>query len=164
MTTVLGLDLSYASTGVGVIDYDTGEYVRSGVLAPVGDSLGERLDLIASRTLGWIDTSEPIEIAIETPIAYRSGTTTIRLGMVHGAVLAAMARRGLDPHQVSVGEVKRHATGAGNATKVEMIAAAERRWPIGRPFTNDEADALWIADLARIEAHKNFDNREDNDA
>jgi len=43
--------------------------------------------------------------------------------------------------------VKRHATGRGNADKAAMVAAAVARWG-GEP-TEDEADALWIADAWR---------------
>lgn len=44
-------------------------------------------------------------------------------------------------------EVKKHATGKGNANKAAMMDAAGRKW--GREFTDDnEADAKWILDLA----------------
>jgi len=46
-----------------------------------------------------------------------------------------------------VSTVKRHATGRGNADKAAMVAAAVARWG-GEP-TEDEADALWIADAWR---------------
>ena len=43
--------------------------------------------------------------------------------------------------------VKKHATGKGNASKEKMILAAEKKW--GRVIEDDnEADALWILDLA----------------
>lgn len=48
--------------------------------------------------------------------------------------------------------IKKHATGRGNATKVEMVAAAMRRAP-GRQFaTDDEVDALFLLDLALSES------------
>ncbi len=43
-----------------------------------------------------------------------------------------------------VGTIKKGATGKGNASKDEMIAAAETRWGV-RCESDDEADALWTA-------------------
>lgn len=49
---------------------------------------------------------------------------------------------------VSPTEVKKHATGKGNAGKPLMVAAAQAKW--GNGITDDnEADALWILDFAQ---------------
>lgn len=46
-------------------------------------------------------------------------------------------------------EIKKHATGKGNANKDAMIAAARERWA---GVTDDnQADALWLLDLATRE-------------
>lgn len=48
-------------------------------------------------------------------------------------------------------EIKKHATGKGNAGKEQMIAAAKAKWA-GREFVDDnEVDALWLLDLAVTE-------------
>lgn len=47
---------------------------------------------------------------------------------------------------VPVGTIKRHATGKGNASKDQMMAAAARQWPDRTIRSTDEADALWILD------------------
>jgi Holliday junction resolvasome RuvABC endonuclease subunit len=49
----------------------------------------------------------------------------------------------------SPGEVKKEATGNGNAGKPEMVAAARKKW--GHPVSGDDnaADALWVAELLR---------------
>ena len=48
-------------------------------------------------------------------------------------------------------QVKKLATGKGNAKKDAMIAAAQARWP-GHEFEDDnEADARWIAETAALE-------------
>lgn len=46
-------------------------------------------------------------------------------------------------------EIKKHATGKGNANKEAMVAAARVRWP--NVTDDNEADALWLLDLARKE-------------
>ena len=51
----------------------------------------------------------------------------------------------------SPSEIKRRATGKGNAGKEAMAEAAGRRWP-DRVFVDDnEVDAAWLLDLARSE-------------
>lgn len=47
----------------------------------------------------------------------------------------------------SPSEIKKHATGKGNASKDIMMASAALKWPQMRD--DDEADALWLLDLAK---------------
>lgn len=49
---------------------------------------------------------------------------------------------------VSPSEVKKHATGKGNAGKDQMVAAAVSKWPSRKIGDDNMADALWILDLA----------------
>ena len=49
---------------------------------------------------------------------------------------------------VGAPEVKKHATQKGNAKKEQMVAAARRRWPDKDITDDNEADALWILDMA----------------
>jgi len=49
---------------------------------------------------------------------------------------------------VSPSEVKKHATGKGNSNKEAMMAAALKKWK-KKLADDNEADALWILDLAR---------------
>lgn len=53
----------------------------------------------------------------------------------------AVAYRGYSPS-----EIKRRATGKGNANKAAMVAAARLRWP--SVADDNQADALWLLDLA----------------
>lgn len=52
-------------------------------------------------------------------------------------------------YQVSVQEIKRLATGVGNADKDHMEAAALVQWAY-LPEDNNEADSLWIAEATRL--------------
>ncbi len=46
-------------------------------------------------------------------------------------------------------EIKKHATGKGNANKEKMVAAARAKgWTFG---DDNEADALWLLDLAKTQ-------------
>lgn len=49
----------------------------------------------------------------------------------------------------SPSEIKKHATGKGNAGKEQMIGAARLKWPDKTVEDDNAADALWILDLAK---------------
>lgn len=55
----------------------------------------------------------------------------------------------IDYRGFSPAEVKKFATGFGNASKGEMMAAAAARWPDVKLVDDNHADALWILDLMR---------------
>lgn len=48
-------------------------------------------------------------------------------------------------------EIKKHATGNGNANKEKMLEAAKNRWPNKEIIDHNEADALWLLDLVKKE-------------
>jgi len=67
----------------------------------------------------------------------------------HAAFLAGRETLGCN-----VAEVKKFATGSGNADKDSMVKSALERWPGWRPMVDgdtNEADARWVAEFA---AHK----------
>ena len=57
---------------------------------------------------------------------------------------------GIEYRGYSPAEVKKHATGKGNAKKDAMMAGAMKRWKLAA-VTEDQADALWLLDLATSE-------------
>lgn len=49
-------------------------------------------------------------------------------------------------------EIKKHATGKGNASKSMMVDAAEKKWKrVFEDVADDEVDALWLLDLVQLE-------------
>lgn len=51
----------------------------------------------------------------------------------------------------SPSEIKKHATGKGNANKAKVLEAARTRWPDRAIEDDNEADAMWLLDLAEGE-------------
>ncbi|VVE00226.1 hypothetical protein PIN31115_02065 [Pandoraea iniqua] len=80
----------------------------------------------------------------------RHGPNQVIAAHVYGGFLAHLehwcAGRNIEMTGVGVGQVKKAWTGAGNAKKPEMIAAAQARG--FRPKDDNEADALAILSLA----------------
>ena len=65
-----------------------------------------------------------------------------------GVVAANCFAHDLMVVEVSPQEIKKFATGKGNASKAEMVAAAMLIEPSIQPHMEDEADALFLARLA----------------
>ncbi len=56
------------------------------------------------------------------------------------------------PYQgVTVGAIKKFATGKGNSNKEAIVAAARRKWPAHNILDDNQADALWLWELAQEE-------------
>lgn len=77
---------------------------------------------------------------------------------VYGGIVAHLAavceERGVPFRGMPVGTVKKAATGKGNADKDAMMRAAGSEWAAAgwlAPETDDEADALWVAETLRRE-------------
>ena len=142
---VIGLDLALRRTGFAVLDWE-GARVTSGVWVtkPAG-GLGERLNELCGHVTAIVDEGDVDSVWIEWPLTYAGhGATSVKLGMVHGAVhLVLWNRRRILPRDVHASTLKKHATGKGNATKLEVTQAAVERWGFG--MAHDEADALSAA-------------------
>jgi crossover junction endodeoxyribonuclease RuvC len=54
---------------------------------------------------------------------------------------------------LSPSEIKKHATGKGNAKKDAMIESARKKFPNIEIVDDNHADAIWIYDLATTLYH-----------
>lgn len=90
--------------------------------------------------------AQPLEMVVVEAVRRHMG---IDAAHVYGGLLA-FVQDFCDVHGVllesrEVSEIKKHATGKGNADKAAMVAAARSRgW---NPADDNEADALWLLDL-----------------
>lgn len=71
---------------------------------------------------------------------------------VYGGLLAVLSEecevRKIPYEGIPVATIKKKATGKGNADKAAMIAAARARWPHLQIEDDNQADAMWIAEVA----------------
>jgi Holliday junction resolvasome RuvABC endonuclease subunit len=97
----------------------------------------------------------PTELIIYEQAHHRGGAPTHVLHSMIGVVEIVAAEREIEITNRMSGEIKKHATGGGKATKAEMIEDAVVRWR--KQFSNpqkaddNQADALWLLDLAKKE-------------
>lgn len=131
---MLGLDLSLTATGVA--DESGTRVIR----APRSEAFGAvRLDYIERELFGQIDKPD---VAIVEGFGYMKGNAQFVLE-VHGVVKLALYRLGIPFALVPPASLKRFATGAGNADKAHMLAAAIRKFGFQGTDAN-ECDAYLL--------------------
>ena len=82
--------------------------------------LGQKLNEIKNRIEELIRAFEPAEVAIENLFYARNIKTAITLGQVRGAVLVAVAACSCNLFEYSPLEIKKAATGYGQADKHQV--------------------------------------------
>ena len=106
----------------------------------------------------WLDQEKPEKLYYESVMRFSSSSAArVYCGLL-AIVLMECERRGVVAVGVSVGSVKKAATGNGRASKQEMVDAAWETWGI-KTQTDDEADSLGILGLAlELEKQPKYDN------
>jgi len=109
------------------------------------ESSGTRLIRFRHKVLELIKLGGINFVAFErTAGAYKSAL--IIQSELHGVLKIILEELGIPYMAFSATEIKKHATGKGNASKPMMIEAAKNK--LGYTGSDDnEADALWILDL-----------------
>jgi Holliday junction resolvasome RuvABC endonuclease subunit len=82
-------------------------------------------------------------VGLEQPFG-RNAQALQQLYAMMGASVSACERFLLPWQLVHLSKIKKHATGAGNASKEMMVGAALARW--GVELNENAADAAWVAD------------------
>lgn len=102
------------------------------------------------RLRRFLDEVGPFDVVVIEEVRRHAGTDAAHAYGGALAVVTSWCEEKKIPHTAySVGTIKKHATGKGNAGKDAMVqAAADRGWA---PVDDNHADALWILDLYTIE-------------
>jgi len=105
------------------------------------------------RLRQWLEALPRPDLVVLEEVRRHAGTDAAHAYGGALAVVTAWCEEHKVPHTAfAVGTVKKHATGKGNAGKPAMVqAAVDRGW---QPVDDNEADALWILDLAKTEHTK----------
>ena len=153
---VVGFDNGMVSPAAVTLDVSTGDVAATSV--PPGKlpaDLHGRLARLAdwAKSVAGPDV-EVADVAIEAPIVGVGAVATIALARASAALALGV---GSEVRWVDNATVKRTATGRGNASKAEVLAAALERWPglasveVDREAQRqDIADAAWVAECCRV--------------
>lgn len=150
---ILGIDPG-SRCGWALYDTVSKEFLVSGVwdlTPPRGCSPGVRYLRLRSRLAEVLEAYPEIDVLAVEAAHHRGGAATeYAIGIVTHCQAWA-AEQGVEVLQVRATTVKRVATGRGNASKDEMMDAAEAMWKGVHFRSDDEADARWIAVAAAEE-------------
>jgi len=145
---VLGLDPSLRSTGFGIIELEGNRYIVRGygTIRPKakGELPGKLLQINAAVD-DLIEEYAPEEVAVENPFYAQNIRTALTLGQVRGAVLVAVAGRGLPLFEYSPLEIKKAVTSYGQAEKNQVNDMVRTLLRIEEAVEEDAADALACA-------------------
>lgn len=153
----LGIDPSLTGTGLGILQCNKHECVRSAHRIVTKTRGTVRLQYIRQAILEIMKSYPYIDnvknICIEGP-ALNSTHQADKLGQIRGVLMVMSLDHFVLPTEVPPLSLKKFATGHGHSSKEKMIMTArDAGWRI---TNDDEADAAWLAELARALYDKNL--------
>jgi len=114
------------------------------------ESKGMRLFKLRSY-LQCVQQAYPLQLLVFEAVRHaRFSRSSIILAEMQGVIKEFACYYGIEYKGYSPTAIKKHATGRGNADKHAMIRAAKSFFRKGG-ISSDEADALWLLDLAMKE-------------
>lgn len=158
---VLGIDGGFASLGLALVElHPTAEVLRDAWVvrteksaAKLGvrsaDDTARRAREIAHHVGLAIVTHQPVAIAVESPSWPRNAGVAAKMGVAFGVLFALAERHQLPLVMASPQAVKQALCGSKTASKDEVIAEVERRfpnitWPSQTKSWEHAADAVGV--------------------
>jgi crossover junction endodeoxyribonuclease RuvC len=146
---ILGIDPGSRHTGWGVLHWqgDQQKLVADGVLhATTQLELPARLAELQREIDALVESHRPDAAAVETPYFGMNPRSLIVLAQARGAILATLARHGLDILEYSPAEVKTAIAGNGRAEKSEVARMVRLLLRLGdESRAADTTDAIALA-------------------
>ncbi len=146
--TVLGLDPGSRFTGYGVVER-RGSRIRliaeGRIVLPADRPLGQRLVKLVAETEKLILEHQPSVAVLESLFRGINVRSLIVLAQARGALVATVARAGLDLFEYSPAEIKAAVTGHGRADKDQVSRMVKMILGTQSAMTPDAGDALAAA-------------------
>ena len=147
MKRILGIDPGSRFTGYGIVEIDNERmrWVVSGCIKVKGDTLADKLKVIASGLDELVQTYEPHEAAIEKVFLSRNVDSALKLGQARGAAISTVSLRDIPVSEYSPSQIKKSVVGKGNAAKEQVQHMMKVLLQLSDFPQEDAADALAIA-------------------
>ena len=114
------------------------------------ESFGMRYLRFRQWLLELLDLNRPDLVVYEQILPHHRGALAAEVAhKFEVLVQTVLEERGLEYATFSPGKIKRQATGKGNAKKERVIIAARERWAGHEIRDDNQADAMWLLDLAQ---------------
>lgn len=159
MPCVIGIDASLTGTGVAVIA--GGKNIESHCRIESKYTGVKRLVDIEARLKHILDAAILVDLVLLEGYAYAAQNQAHQIGELGGVIRRMLHNRTQRWIEVSPSQVKKFATGKGNAKKDLIIMQVYKRW--GVEFsTSDEADAFVLAKIGQALMEK-WDQKYDDE-
>ena len=132
--------------GVEITDFGTWD-----CSSKAGELVGARLMRAHTAIDAAMHKHKPGLVVHERVMRHISADSAHLYGALVGVVQIVCYAHGMNSVPIHWASIKKHATGKGNANKAKMLAAAQENWPNLRITDDNQADAMWMADLAHKE-------------
>lgn len=153
---VVGLDLSLTGSGIAAIDLATRSLATAvhSSAPPADDTLAghaARHRALVDGIVNQVLACDPALVVVEGlqfSVKAKDSSLT-RRGFLWWAVIESLCAADIPIMEVSPSQIKKFATGKGNASKAEVVAAYAVAWPnaIHTKGVEDRADASFAAAL-----------------
>jgi len=132
--------LQCTSTGSTILDAGVCRFTER-------ESVATRLVALERDISAIVSEHRPRVVAVEALYAhYKHPRTAILMGHARGVILLTAARLGIEVRSLAATRIKRHLTGNGRASKIQMQRAVQVTLGLSKlPDPPDVADALAIA-------------------
>lgn len=114
------------------------------------ESGGMRLIRFKAKVREVVDVEGIDLVVFERSAGFHKNALIVQAEL-HGVLKSTLEEMNVEYRAYSAGEIKKHATGKGNAKKPQMIASAAEKWPEIVVIDDNHADALWLKDLAETD-------------
>lgn len=148
MRTVIGIDPSLSRTGVAV--WQEGRVTTFSVATKPADGprvVRERI--ICGAVMPWAAPRTTLVIIEAVHMAKFTGRSALDLAGLHDVLVYGFHARGITVGVAAPQCPKIMATGRGNASKPQMVEAAEREFAI-TVANADEADGAWLMSIGVV--------------
>ncbi len=146
--TILGVDTSLRSSGVGVLQSDGVRHAVKGfgtIACKRSWPVSQCLAYLQSEIQALLESYQPDTVAIEGIFYCRNARTAMVLGQARGVVIATCAARSIPVHEYAPRRVKQGMVGSGRASKEQMGQMVKSVFGLDAVPQEDAADALAIA-------------------
>ncbi|HNP57755.1 MAG TPA: crossover junction endodeoxyribonuclease RuvC [Gordonia sp. (in: high G+C Gram-positive bacteria)] len=147
---VMGVDPGLTRCGIALVESGGGRSVTAldvdVVRTPASMDLADRLLLVYSAAVQWLETHRPQVVAVERVFAQQQVSTAMGTAQAAGVVALAAAQHDVPVRFHTPSEVKAAVTGSGRADKAQVTTMVTRILGMQtRPTPADAADALALA-------------------
>lgn len=156
MTMVLGIDSSLTATGLCRIEIDDNDHTRYAIeVATVGapgaksKTRREYSRRISAVVKPVAAAMEGVDVIMMEELAYGArGASAFVLPWLWGSIIDQVEQRDIPIAFANVSQLKKYATGAGNADKSQVMARMIRAFPSVNITNDNESDAMVLALMA----------------